>query len=193
MSKQKPPQRGGGGQSFRGRKFQGRNSNDRYNNDRQRSQEPSEAQLLQRELMQESSMTSDQSNHNNAKVEFDIILPNRSVSILELSSILRQPKPELVRVLKDLEDNLPRGAKLDEFKVDTDMAELVALELGLDPKRENRGKCSMEAAESRMRRQAQEDGDVAEDDLYDKLPSRPPVVCIMGHVDHGEHAINTSW
>ena len=63
--------------------------------------------------------------------------------------------------LRDLGERPPRGPHWDNYKiVVVDAAELVALELGLDPIREKRGKCSMEAAESRMRRQAaQDDGD----------------------------------
>jgi len=61
--------------------------------------------------------------------------------------------------LRDLGERPPRGPHWDNYKiVVVDAAELVALELGLDPIREKRGKCSMEAAESRMRRQAA-DGD----------------------------------
>lgn len=198
MSKQKPPPRGGN--SSRERRFdgQGQGANHyRHNNqhNQQRSNEPSEAQMLKKELMRESSLYLNKgSDASRGEVEIDVLLPNRAISLLELSSILRQQKAELARVLRDLGESLPRGGtELDEYKIDTDMAELVALELGLDPKRETRNKCSMEAAETRMRRQAQDGVGTTVDSAYEVYPARPPVVCIMGHVDHGKNDIFSTF
>lgn len=186
MSKEKPRHQQRGGQSFRDRRFQGNDRNNR-NNNYQRSNQPSEAQKLQRELMEENNMKQNNGAIRGGKVELEIVLPLRPVSILELSTIVRVSKEKIVKVLRKLGERPPREIKYDEYKVDTDLAELIALDLGLDAERQTLEKCSMEAAESRMRRQAQEGGATIEEDAYGSFPSRPPVVCIMGHVDHGEN------
>lgn len=161
-----------------------------HQNQRNKKQGPSEVQILQQELMKQNELVQNISEREVDSQEDDgkeVLLPNRNMTILQLSSIFRVQKDKIVTILRDLGESLPHGSEQDSHKIDTDMAELIALELGLDPIREKRDKCSMEAAEMRMKRQAQED-DVtsSNEDIYAKFPARPPVVTIMGHVDHGK-------
>mmetsp|Transcript_8428 Transcript_8428/g.12620 ORF Transcript_8428/g.12620 Transcript_8428/m.12620 type:complete len:1040 (-) Transcript_8428:165-3284(-) len=146
---------------------------------------PSKADQLLKDLTKEDA-SSERTVELTGNIEKDIILPNRTITVSELSSIVRVQMKKIGFILKDLGESPQQGEDLDNFKIDLDLAELVALELGLDPKREKRETCSMEAAEGRMRRESYEGIAFVEDPLHETYPTRPPVVCIMGHVDHGK-------
>jgi hypothetical protein len=170
--------------------FRDRNN---FNNQNRDSRSPrkaipstSDANILQQELMKENSLSKNQHKQTEAAESLDkkLILPNRPISIMQLSSITRESKEKILEVLNDIGERPSRNQAEEDYKVEVDIAELVALELGFDPEREKRRKCSAEDAEKRMLRQGS-DATTFDEDAYENLPPRPAVVCICGHVDHG--------
>ena len=136
--------------------------------------------------MRENSLSKNQNKYTEAAASLNkkLILPNRPISIMQLSSITRESKEKILEVLNDIGERPSHNEAEDDYKVEVDIAELVALELGFDPEREKRRKCSAEDAEKRMLRQGS-DASTFDEDAYENLPPRPAVVCICGHVDHG--------
>ena len=113
-----------------------------------------------------------------------VILPHYPMTLLQLSSLFRISSKDLTRTIRNLGEWNP--SLNHDGKLDLDVAELVALELGLDPVRNGRGLNHVELAERRMLREEGEDIHNMETMEDKNLQTRPPVVCIMGHVDHGK-------
>jgi translation initiation factor IF-2 len=107
-----------------------------------------------------------------AERERKIVRVNEFITVSELAAIIKVPATEIVAFAFK---NLGLMVTINQ-RLDFDQIELIAGEFGFQAVREDAY-------------QAEETGAEAEADLAEDLVPRPPIVTIMGHVDHGKTSL----
>ena len=107
-----------------------------------------------------------------AERERKTVRVNEFITVSELAAILKVPATEIVAFAFK---NLGLMVTINQ-RLDFDQIELIAGEFGFQAVREDAY-------------QAEETGVSAEADLAEDLVTRPPIVTIMGHVDHGKTSL----
>jgi small GTP-binding protein len=128
-----------------------------------------------------------------------IALPSFKISVAETSQLLRVKTSRLIEILQGVGETRPDGTAEDDnesWMLSTETLELIAMEIGqLVEEASSSAHVLTDEEQLLLRRSAADvqqsatattETGVTQEPTYATYPVRAPVVCIMGHVDHGK-------
>jgi hypothetical protein len=108
----------------------------------------------------------------------ELTISNANIRLKELALKLGVKQQRLLQLLNNISDIQVDASLAEEFAIDADTAELIALELGFIVNRQDVSSSDVQHVLERIRAARTQPALL-----------RPPVVCIMGHVDHGKTSL----